>query len=533
MTGLSAYPTGTLLDRVLAELRAGPARSNILCAGVLGMPNAPRAVAERLLLALLGADPRVHRLADGRWALVAEAQDSPLLDECAFAVVDVETTGMRARGGDRITEIAVVVVQGGRRELVYESLVNPERSIPAMIARMTRISDDMVRSAPRFADIADDVLGALGGRVFVAHNARFDWSFVSAELDRARDVALDGPRVCTVRLARKLVREVRSCGLDNLSHHFGLGQSGAPPRGWRRDGHGRPAGPADGARPREGRSNPAGPRGHGRDASHRGSAQEAVGDAHRTADGFRVGRAAVTLTHSFTVGKLRCHTLEGGLQRLDGGAMFGVVPKPLWERQIAPDERNRIPLAMRCLLVEHDDGLVLIDTSVGTKEDQKFTDIYGIEAVGRETPSQLEDALLQLGYRPDDIKWVINTHLHFDHAGGNTYRAPVAGGEEEGELKLTFPNATYVVQRGELEFARNTNERTRASYFPANFEPIATAGKFRLLNGDQQILPGISARLTPGHVPWHQAVLVEDGGETAAFVADLVGPHAAPLDHGI
>ncbi len=222
MTGLSAHPTGTLLDRVLAELRAGPARSNILCAGVLGMPNAPRAVAERLLLALLGADPRVHRLADGRWALVAEAQDSPLLDECAFAVVDVETTGMRARGGDRITEIAVVVVQGGRRELVYESLVNPERSIPAMIARMTRISDDMVRSAPRFADIADDVLGALGGRVFVAHNARFDWSFVSAELDRARDVALDGPRVCTVRLARKLVREVRSCGLDNLSHHFGL-----------------------------------------------------------------------------------------------------------------------------------------------------------------------------------------------------------------------------------------------------------------------------------------------------------------------
>ncbi|HEU4799051.1 MAG TPA: exonuclease domain-containing protein [Gemmatimonadales bacterium] len=222
MTGLSAHPTGTLLDRVLTELRAGPARSGILCAGVLGMPNAPRAVAERLLLALLGADPRVHRLADGRWALVAEAQDSPLLDECAFAVVDVETTGMRARGGDRITEIAVVVVQGGRRELVYESLVNPERPIPAMIARMTRISDDMVRSAPRFADIADEVLGALGGRVFVAHNARFDWSFVSAELDRARDVALDGPRVCTVRLARKLVREVQSCGLDNLSQHFGL-----------------------------------------------------------------------------------------------------------------------------------------------------------------------------------------------------------------------------------------------------------------------------------------------------------------------
>jgi glyoxylase-like metal-dependent hydrolase (beta-lactamase superfamily II) len=230
----------------------------------------------------------------------------------------------------------------------------------------------------------------------------------------------------------------------------------------------------------------------------------------------------MTLVHSFTVGKFRCHTLEGGLQRLDGGAMFGVVPKPLWERQIPADERNRIPLAMRCLLVEHDDGLVLVDTAVGTKEDQKFIDIYGIEAAGRNAPSQLEDALLELGHRPADIKWVINTHLHFDHAGGNTWRAPVEGGEEEGALNLTFPNATYVVQRGELEFARNTNERTRASYFPPNFEPIATAGRFRLLNGDQQILPGISARLTPGHVPWHQAVLVEDAGETAAFVADLI-----------
>lgn len=230
----------------------------------------------------------------------------------------------------------------------------------------------------------------------------------------------------------------------------------------------------------------------------------------------------MTLVNSFTVGKFRCHTLEGGLQRLDGGAMFGVVPKPLWERQIPADERNRIPLAMRCMLVEHDDGLVLVDTAVGTKEDQKFIDIYGIEATGKSAPSQLEDALLELGHRPEDIKWVINTHLHFDHAGGNTWRAPVEGGEEEGALKLTFPNATYVVQRGELEFARTTNERTRASYFPANFEPIATAGKFRLLNGDQQILPGISARLTPGHVPWHQAVLVEDAGETAAFVADLI-----------
>lgn len=246
----------------------------------------------------------------------------------------------------------------------------------------------------------------------------------------------------------------------------------------------------------------------------------------------------MTLAHAFRIGSLRCHTLEGGLQRLDGGAMFGVVPRPLWEREIPPDERNRIPLAMRCLLVEHPDGLVLIDTALGPKEDAKFRGIYGIEneskrwgAEGAPTEpmrTQLDDALAEAGFAAADVKWVINTHLHFDHAGGNTWREPVRAGEEEGALRLTFPNATYVVQRGELEFARNTNERTRASYLPPNFEPVAAAGKFKLLNGDAEILPGIRARLTPGHVPNHQAVLVEDGGETTAFVADLI-PTSAHL----
>lgn len=248
------------------------------------------------------------------------------------------------------------------------------------------------------------------------------------------------------------------------------------------------------------------------------------------------------LVRTFTVGSLRCHTLEGGLQRLDGGAMFGVVPRPLWEKAIAPDERHRIPLAMRCLLVEHPDGLVLIDTALGGKEDAKFKDIYGIanesrspRSTGGETGeaagsmrTQLDDALDEAGFTAGDIRWVINTHLHFDHAGGNTRRDPAEVGHDEGALRLAFPNATYVVQRGELEFARATNERTRASYLPPNFEPVAAAGKFKLLNGDAQILPGILARLTPGHVPNHQAVLIEDGGETAAFVADLI-PTAAHL----
>jgi glyoxylase-like metal-dependent hydrolase (beta-lactamase superfamily II) len=235
----------------------------------------------------------------------------------------------------------------------------------------------------------------------------------------------------------------------------------------------------------------------------------------------------MSLSRSFMVGELRCHTLEGGLQRLAGGARFGVVPKPLWQRAISPDERNRIPLAMRCLLVEHPDGLVLIDTAIGTKDDAKFREIYGVENPGHVGESQLEDAIIEAGQRVEDIRFVINTHLHFAHAGGNTRLGPASGGGEA-VARNAFPNAAYVMQRGELEFARKTNERTRASYLPANFEPIANSGRLRLLNGDQEILPGITARLTPGHVPWHQAVLLESRGETAAFVADLV-PTSAHL----
>lgn len=230
----------------------------------------------------------------------------------------------------------------------------------------------------------------------------------------------------------------------------------------------------------------------------------------------------MTLAHTFQVGGLRCHTLEGGIQRLDGGAMFGVVPRVLWQTRVPPDERHRIPLAMRCLLVEHPDGLVLIDTALGNKEDAKFQEIYGIENAGLEGATQLEDALASVGFLPRDIRWVINTHLHFDHAGGNTTLDPELEGDARRHVRPTYPNATYVVQRSELEFARHTNERTRASYLPPNFEPIAAAHRWRLLEGEGEVLPGISVRLTPGHVPWHQAVLIQDRGETAAFIADLI-----------
>ena len=224
----------------------------------------------------------------------------------------------------------------------------------------------------------------------------------------------------------------------------------------------------------------------------------------------------------FTVGGLTCWTLEGGLQRLDGGAMFGVVPKPLWERRIPADARNRIPLALRCLLVEHPDGLVLVDSGVGNKQNEKFLDIYGIENAGAQGPTALEDAIAAAGHRSEDVRWVINTHLHFDHAGGNTVQ------REGGAVELAFANAVYVVQKGELEFAGSLNERIRASYLAPNFAPVGAAGRWRLVDGEVDVLPGIRVLPTPGHVPFHQSILVSDGGETACFLGDLV-PTSAHL----
>ena len=202
--------------------------------------------------------------------------------------------------------------------------------------------------------------------------------------------------------------------------------------------------------------------------------------------------------------------------------MFGVVPKPLWERRIAPDARNRIPLALRCLLVEHPDGLVLVDTGVGNKENEKFLDIYGIENAGSRGPTALEDALAEAGHGTAAVRWVINTHLHFDHAGGNTVA------NEAGETRLAFPNAVYVVQRGELDFAATPNERIRASYLLPNFAPVAAAGRFRLISGEVEVLPGIHCIPTPGHVPWHQSILVRDENEAALFLGDVV-PTSAHL----
>ena len=214
-------------------------------------------------------------------------------------------------------------------------------------------------------------------------------------------------------------------------------------------------------------------------------------------------------TH-YTLGDLELISVCDGFFRLDGGAMFGVVPKPLWEKKTPSDERNRITLAMRPLIVR---GMrtMIIDAGLGDKQNEKFIDIYGVERA-----RNLDHTLAEAGLTPEDIDIVLATHLHFDHAGGFTMR------DAAGRLRPRFPRAQYIVRRGEWEDATHPHERNRASYLFDNYVPLAEAGVLQLVDDDQTIMPGVKVRRTGGHTMHHQMVLIESGGKTAAFVADLM-----------
>ena len=187
---------------------------------VLGIAQANRHTADRIAATLLAPDKRFSRTTDGRWMLAAPPPEaSPVLEQCRWAVVDVETTGVRAFRGDRIMEVAVVALDG---TILFHSLVNPGIPIPQFVAGLTGITEKDVRHAPPFDAIVDDLLRVFEGCVFVAHNARFDWAFVSTEVERATGLLLQGPRLCTVRLARKLLPDLPRRNLDTVSYHFGI-----------------------------------------------------------------------------------------------------------------------------------------------------------------------------------------------------------------------------------------------------------------------------------------------------------------------
>jgi methylmalonyl-CoA epimerase len=216
------------------------------------------------------------------------------------------------------------------------------------------------------------------------------------------------------------------------------------------------------------------------------------------------------------VGDIEIVILSDGLFRLDGGAMFGVVPKTFWERKSPPDDRNRIQMCMNPLLVRGA-RTMLIDAGCGDKLSAKQAEIYALDR-----QFNLNHALAAAGTPPESIDIVLATHLHFDHAGGFTSRA------DDGTVRPRFPRAQYVIRRGEFDDAMNPNERTRGSYFLENYQPLADAGVLQLVDDDATIMPGVRVRRTGGHTMHHQIVMIESGGQTAVFAADLL-PTAAHL----
>ncbi|MCA9751504.1 MAG: MBL fold metallo-hydrolase [Gemmatimonadetes bacterium] len=209
------------------------------------------------------------------------------------------------------------------------------------------------------------------------------------------------------------------------------------------------------------------------------------------------------------IGDVEWHLVSDGTFRLDGGAMFGVVPKPLWERRTSPDERNRITLGTNCLLIRSCGRIVLVDTGNGRKEDAKFREIFGF---GEET--DLVTSLAAHGVAPADVDTVVYTHLHFDHAGGGTRR------DEDGRVVPVFPNARHVVQRAELEDAESPTVRSSASYLPHNWRPIADAGLLDVVDGEIDVAPGVRTMLMKGHVRALTGIVIESGNEKLVYPTD-------------
>lgn len=208
-----------------------------------------------------------------------------------------------------------------------------------------------------------------------------------------------------------------------------------------------------------------------------------------------------------TIGDYELTALSDGIYQLDGGAFFGVIPKTLWSRRVTADDSNRVPSGLNSILVRGGGKNILIETGIGNKLPEKMAEIFG-------QPAKLLESLSLAGLSEDQIDIVINTHLHFDHCGWNTVL-------QNGVIKPTFPKATYYVQEGEWKHAHE-GQRDAVSYLHENYDPLVESGQMKLLRGDQEILPGISVEVFPGHTHDMQAVLIQSGEKTACYISDLI-----------
>jgi glyoxylase-like metal-dependent hydrolase (beta-lactamase superfamily II) len=219
--------------------------------------------------------------------------------------------------------------------------------------------------------------------------------------------------------------------------------------------------------------------------------------------------------HRMTLGDFELSIFSDGTYPLDGGALFGVVPRVMWSKKVTPDERNFVTAGLNSLLIRTGKQNVLVETGIGDKLSEKMVKIYG-------QPARLLDNLAAEGVAPDDIDIVINTHLHFDHCGWNTVR-------RGDQVVATFRNAKYYVQEGELLHGHEQHIRDLISYISDNYDPLVRSGQMELLRGDREIAPGISVEVFPGHTLHMQGVIVTSGGKTACYISDLI-PTAAHID---
>jgi glyoxylase-like metal-dependent hydrolase (beta-lactamase superfamily II) len=219
---------------------------------------------------------------------------------------------------------------------------------------------------------------------------------------------------------------------------------------------------------------------------------------------------------SITLGDFELSVFSDGTYPLDGGAFFGVIPKVMWSRKVAADERNYAQAGLNSLLIRTGKQNVLVETGMGNKLSERMIKFYG-------QPAKLLSNLGAAGLTPEDIDVVINTHLHFDHCGWNTVRG------KDGRIAPTFPRARYYAPEGEWQYSRKPSERDAISYIPENYDPLVQSGQMTLLKGGEEIVPGISVKTFPGHTAHMQAVIVESGGRTACYISDLI-PTTAHVD---